>query len=144
MFLLCHLVLCVKHQNNVGSELLLLCFFFFNHTQKTMNQEKLAKLQAQVRIGGKVGLLLSISFHSIGAITLINIKPPLLEMSTISLGFTMSFAQLLLILRSVRAFSNCQVFPPDLSIPFVGGWRAPSSVAPAALFTFIARSSVTR
>lgn len=63
MFLLCHLLLCVKHQNNVGSELLLLCFFF-NHTQKTMNQEKLAKLQAQVRIGGKVGLLLSISFHS--------------------------------------------------------------------------------
>lgn len=63
------------------------CCFFFNHTQKTMNQEKLAKLQAQVRIGGKVGLLQSISFHSICAIMLINIKHPLLEMSTISSGY---------------------------------------------------------
>lgn len=29
-------------------------FYFFFHEQNTMNQEKLAKLQAQVRIGGKV------------------------------------------------------------------------------------------
>ncbi len=34
--------------------------------------------------------------------------------------FVLSWARLLLLLRSVMAFSICQVFPPDLSIPFMG------------------------